>query len=159
MHSLEKFVFVNKTFPMQHKNCIYPEWEQGLEKSLWTPHIQHTPSLNCYHLVDATELWAPERPDNGTFSSLKQSSHLTINVEHTTLSCNYLFITHTYYLQICTTDLYTHNCLYYIWCFCYFVHCLFVYLYIILLLSVSCPVAVILLQRVASVTITHSLYV
>ncbi len=29
------------------------------EKSLWTPHIQHIPSLNCYHLVDATELWAP----------------------------------------------------------------------------------------------------
>ncbi len=36
---------------------------QGLffqsEKSLWTPHVQHIPSLNCYHLVDATELWAP----------------------------------------------------------------------------------------------------
>ncbi len=32
---------------------------------LWlqTPHIQHTPSSNCYRLVDATELWAPERPD------------------------------------------------------------------------------------------------
>ncbi len=25
-------------------------------KSLWTPHIQHTPSLNCCRLVDATEL-------------------------------------------------------------------------------------------------------
>ncbi len=25
-------------------------------KSLWTPHIQHTPSLNSYRLVDATEL-------------------------------------------------------------------------------------------------------
>ncbi len=25
-----------------------------------TPHIQHTPSLNCYRLVDATELCAPE---------------------------------------------------------------------------------------------------
>ncbi len=27
-----------------------------LAKSLCTPHIQHTPSLNCYCLVDATEL-------------------------------------------------------------------------------------------------------
>ncbi len=57
------------------------------------------------------------------------------------------------------SDLYTHNCLYYILCFCYFVHCLFVYLYIILLLSVSCPVAVILLHCGASVTITNSSYV
>ncbi len=29
---------------------------KGLAKSLWTPRIQHTPSLNCYLLVDATEL-------------------------------------------------------------------------------------------------------
>ncbi len=36
-------------------------------------HIQHTPSLNCYRLVDATELWVPERPDTGTVSSLRQS--------------------------------------------------------------------------------------
>ncbi len=45
------------------------------------------PSLNYYRLVDATELWAPERPDTGTVSSLKQLSHehLTLNVEHTTL--------------------------------------------------------------------------
>ncbi len=42
-------------------------------KSLWTPHIQHTTSLNCYHLVNSTELWVPERPDTGTVSSLKQS--------------------------------------------------------------------------------------
>ncbi len=55
------------------KNCNYPEWAKGLAKSLWTPHIQHTPSLNCYRLVDATELWAPERPDTGTVSSPKQS--------------------------------------------------------------------------------------
>ncbi len=30
------------------------------------PHIQHTPSVNGYRLVDATELWAPERPDTDT---------------------------------------------------------------------------------------------
>ncbi len=46
---------------------------KSLAKSLRTPHIQHTPSLNCYRLVDATELWAPERPDTETFSSLRQS--------------------------------------------------------------------------------------
>ncbi len=57
------------------------------------------------------------------------------------------------------SDLYTHNCLYYILCVCYFVHFLIVYLYIIILLSVSCPVAVILLQCGASVTITNSSYV
>ncbi len=41
-------------------------------------------------------------------------------------------------------------------CFFYFVHCLFVYYS---LLSVSCPVAVILLHCGASVTITNSSYV
>ncbi len=34
------------TLPVS-KNCTYPEWAKGLAKSLWTPHIQHTPSLNC----------------------------------------------------------------------------------------------------------------
>ncbi len=124
------------------------------------PHIQHTPSLNCCRLVDATELWAPERPDTGTVSSLKLSISWTPDIKHGTHNTiiHYLFITHTYFsFQI--SDLYTHNCLYYILCFCYFVHCLFVYLYIVLLLSVSCPVAVILLHCGASVTITNSSYV
>ncbi len=62
------------------------------------PSHQHTPSLNCCRLVDATELWAPERPDTGIVSSPKQSISWTpdINVEHTTLLYNYLFTTHTY---------------------------------------------------------------
>ncbi len=30
-------------------------------------------TLNCCRLVNATELWAPERPDTGTVSSLKLS--------------------------------------------------------------------------------------
>ncbi len=38
------------------KNC---DWAKGMEKLLWTLHIQHTHSLICYRLVDATELWAP----------------------------------------------------------------------------------------------------
>ncbi len=48
--------------------------------------IQHTPSLNCYHLVNATELWAPERPDTEALSSLKQTHNTIIQ----------LFIHHTY---------------------------------------------------------------
>ncbi len=65
--------------PPHSNNCIYPEREKGLEKSLWTPHIQHTPSLNCYRLVDATELWAPEQPDTETVSCLWQSISWTLD--------------------------------------------------------------------------------
>ncbi len=88
--------------------------------------------------------------------------HLILNIEHTTLLYNYLFTTYTFFffffLNVYMSDL-THNCLYCILCFCHFVHCLFVYLYIVILLSMSCPVAVILLHCEASVTITNSLYV
>ncbi len=74
-------------------NWTYPELVKGLSKSLWTPHIQHT-FLNCYRLVDATELWAPERPDTETVSSPKQS--ISLDMEHTTLLYNYVFTTHIY---------------------------------------------------------------
>ncbi len=69
---------------------------------------------------------------------------------------NNLFIHHTYFFisNLHMSDL-THNCLYCILCFHYFVRCLFVYLYIVILLSVSCPVAVILLHCGASVTIKN----
>ncbi len=70
-------------------------------KSLWTPHIQHTPSLNGYHLVDATVLWAPERPDTGTVSSPKQSISWTLDIKrgtHNTII--QLFIHHTYIYNI-----------------------------------------------------------
>ncbi len=50
-----------------------------LAKSLWTPHTQHTSSLNCCRLVDATEHRAPERPDTGTVSSLRQSILWTLD--------------------------------------------------------------------------------
>ncbi len=140
-----------------------------LVKSLWTPLIQHTPSLNCYRLVDATELWAPERPDTGTVSSLRQYTSWTLNNKSGTHNYNTLSIHHThlfyfYFLisNLHILDLYIHSCIYsiyYILCFCCFVHCLFGYLYIILLLFVSCPVAVFLLHCGASVTTTNSLYV
>ncbi len=63
------------------------------------PHIQHTPSLNRYHLIDSTELRAPERPDTETVSSLKQSifkchEHLTLNMEHTTLLLYIIYSPH-----------------------------------------------------------------
>ncbi len=137
------------------KNCTYPEWAKGLTKSLCTPHIQHTPSLNGYRLVDATELWAPERPDTETVSSLRQSSHehLTLNVEYTTLLYNYLFITHTYlHFKFAPNIL---NCLFCILCFCYFAHylfCIFVYYYFYYL-------CLVLSHCVASVTKTKSSYV
>ncbi len=88
--------------------------------------------------------------------------HLTLNTEHTTL----LYITYSSHILIFQLKLshirpvhYTYNSLYYILCFCYFVHCLFVYLYIIILWSVSCPVSFILLHCGAFVTITNSLHV
>ncbi len=148
------------TFPALR---IYPEWAKGLAKSLWTPHIQHIPSPNCYHLVDAIELWAPERPDTETVSLPKQSISWSLDIKcgtHNTIM-QLLFTTHTLFnfSNLHMSYLYTHNCLYFILCFFYFVHCLFVYLYIVLLLSVFCPVAVILLHCGASVTITNSSYV
>ncbi len=81
------------------KNCIYPEWAKGLVKSLWTPHIQHIPSSNCYHLVDATELWGPERPDTETVSLPKQSISWSLDIKrgtHNTII--QLFIHHTYFV-------------------------------------------------------------
>ncbi len=75
-------------------------------------------------------------------SSNPSHEHLTLNVEHTTLL--QLFIHHTYLFfsfQICTSDLFTHNCLYFILCFCYFVHCLFVYSFsVVCVLSFCCTV-------------------
>ncbi len=62
-----------------------------------TPHTQHTPSLNCYRLVDATELWAPERPDTETLFFPKQSISWTLDIKrgiHNTII--QLFIHHTY---------------------------------------------------------------
>ncbi len=90
--------------------------------------IQHTPSLNCYRLVDTTELWAPERPDTETVSSLRQSSH-----EHLLNAQHYytLFIHHTYlfFFQICTYQTLTHIIVYII--YCVFAILYIAYLYII----------------------------
>ncbi len=56
-------------------------------------------------LVDATELWAPERPDTGTVSSLRQS--IQSNILYA-----YLSNTHTWStLQFHIIYLYIQNCL------------------------------------------------
>ncbi len=102
------------------KNCTYPEWAKGLAKSLWTPHIQHTPSLNCYLLVDATELWAPERPDTGTVSSLRQSISWTLdnkwwNTQHYLYTYTLIYLTYILSLHFEFAHnigyLYIQNCL------------------------------------------------
>ncbi len=69
--------------------------------------------------------------------------HLTLNVEHTTL-LYIIYLTHIliYISNLHISYLYIHNCLYYILCFCYFVHCLFCifvyYSFIICVLSCRC---------------------
>ncbi len=96
-------------------NCTHPEWVKEAGNITLDPSHQHTPSLNGYRLVDATELWAPERPDTEPVSSLRQSISwtLTLNVEHTTLLIHNLLTTHTYLFisNLNMSDMYTHNCL------------------------------------------------
>ncbi len=143
------------------KNCTHPEWAKELAKSLWTPHTQHTPSLNCCCLVDATELWAPERQGTETVSSLRQSISWTLDNKrgtHNTI-IHYLFITHTYFIF----KFARHTCTYIIVYIIYIVFFLFCTLPICILFFIigvlSCPVAVILLHCGASVTIANSSYV
>ncbi len=117
------------------KNCIYLEWKKGW-KNHSGPLTSSTLLFEPLRLVDATELWAPERPDTETVSSLKQSISWTRDIKRGTHNTIIFIIhTHTYFLfQVCTYQTCAHNCLYYILCFCHFVHCLFVY-FIICVLS------------------------
>ncbi len=128
---------IGTTSPLS-KNCTYPEWAKGLAKSLWTPHIQHTPSLNCYSLVDATELWAPEWPDTETVSSLRQSISWTLDIKRGTHKHYlHLFIHHIliFFISILhISDLCTYNCLLYI------VFLLVCTLPICILFFIMCPV-------------------
>ncbi len=153
--------------PYSPRNCTYPEWAKGLAKSLWTPHIQHTPSLNCCRLVDATELWAPERPDTGTVLPPSNPSHehltLTWNTQHyfTTIyspHIHIIFLFNFFPFQICTSDLYTHDCLYCIvfLLFCTLPICIFVYCSFVVCVLSRCCHSVALWSFV---TITNSSYV
>ncbi len=125
--------------PHSPRTVLIQSEQKVLAKSLWTPHIQHTPSLYCYRLVDATEHWATEWPGTGTVSSLRQSrtfEHLTINMKHTTLSYIYLFNTHTYYIsKLHLTYLYILNCLFFTFAYYYFY-----YMCLVLSLSFCCTV-------------------
>ncbi len=124
-------------------NCTYPEWAKGLAKSLWTPHVQHNPSLNCF-CVWWTSLSSEHQSDQTQEQFLPSGNpsheHLTINdVEHTKLLYNDLFTTHTCFFfsfQICTCQTCTHKivCIVY----CVFAILYIAYLYILILLSVSC---------------------
>ncbi len=69
---------IDTTLPTLQELYLYRVSKRAGKITL-TPHIQHTSSLNCYHLFDATELWAPERPDTGTVSSLRQSISWTLD--------------------------------------------------------------------------------
>ncbi len=76
------------------QKVVRTEWAKGLEKSLWTPHIQHTLSLNCCRLVEATD-WTLEQPDIGTVSSLRQSILWTLDNNCGTHNIHlYTYLTH-----------------------------------------------------------------
>ncbi len=116
-------------------------------------HLAHSlfellPSGRCYRALST-------RTTRHRNSFFPQAIHL-MNTWHQTWNTQHYYTiiysphTHIFFsFQICTSDL-THKCLYCILCFCHFVN-----LYIVLLLSVSCAVAVILLHCGASVII-HS---
>ncbi len=122
------------------------------------------PSHPAHSLFELLPVWSTlqssEHQTQEQFlpSSNSSHEHLTLNVEHTTL----LYIIYSPHIlifsfQFCTYQTCTHIIVYII--YCVFAILYIAYLYIILLLSVSCPVAVILLHCGASVIITNSLYV
>ncbi len=120
---------------------------------LWTVTVWSTATLqSSEHQNDQTkeQFLPPSNPSH---------EHLTLNVEHTTL----LFIHHTYiyiFFFFSISNLHVRpvhtwlSVLHSVLAILYIA-----YLYIVLLLSASCPVAVILLHCGASVTITNSSYV
>ncbi len=106
--------------------------------SLWTVAVWSTLQSSEHQNDQTQEQFLP--------SGSPSHEHLTLNVEHITLFT--LFIHHTYifFISICTYQTCTHIIVYII--YCVFAILYIAYLYIILLLSVSCPVAVILLHCV-----------
>ncbi len=127
--------------PPQSPRTVFIQSEQkGWKNHSGPSHPAHS-SLNRYRLVNATELWAPERPDTETVSFPKQSTSWTLDIKrgtHNTII--QLFIHHSnifFISNLHMSDL-THNCLYYILCFCYFVHiCILFFYYLCLVLSLS----------------------
>ncbi len=116
---------------------------------LFQSSLPKAPSLNC--LVDATELWAPERPDTGTVSSLRQSISWTLDIKHGTHNTIYIiYSSHIliFSFQICTYQTCTHIIVYIIYCvfailyiaYLYICILFFYYLCPVLLLSFCCTV-------------------
>ncbi len=93
--------------------------------SLWTDPVWSTLQSSEHQNDQTQKQFLP--------SGNPSHEHVTKRGTHNTI-INYYLNTHTYFIisNLPMSDL-THNCLYYILCFCYFV-----YLYIVLLLSVSC---------------------
>ncbi len=123
--------------------------QKGRKKSLWTLKSSTLPlwTVTVWSTLQTQEQFLP--------SGNPSHEHLTLNVEHTTL----LYIIYSSHVlifsfQICTYQTCTHIIVYIIYCVCAILY--IAYLYIVLLSSVSCPVAVILLHCRASVTITNS---
>ncbi len=143
------------------RNYTHPEWGKGLEKSLWTPHIQHNP---LWSTLQSSEHQNDQTQKQFLPSGNPSHEHLTLNMEHTTL-LYIIYSSHNLFtFQICTYHTYTYRIVYIICCVlcCIFFisfFCTLPILYIIILLSVSCPVSVFLLHCGASVTITNSSYV
>ncbi len=72
----------------------------------------------------------------------KKAGKITLDPSHPAHSLFELLPSGRRYRALSTrtiVDMHTHNCLHYILHFCYFVHCLFVYSFIICVLSLCCP--------------------
>ncbi len=102
--------------------------------ALWTVAVWSTLQSSEHQNDQTQEQFLP--------SSYPSHEYLTLHVEHTTHNTIYIIYSshiHIFHFNLHISDLYTHNCLHYILCFCYFVHCLFVYYsFIICVLSCCC---------------------
>ncbi len=109
------------------------------EQRGWQNHCGPLTS-SWYCLVDATELWAPERPDTETVSSLRQSISWTLDnkVEHTFLYI-YLFNTHTYLHFKFAHHTCTYINVYFVYgCFFYTILYIVYFLYLYIILCIIC---------------------
>ncbi len=129
--------------PHSPRTVIIQSEQKGWQNHSWPLTSSTLPlwTVTVWSTLQSSEHQNDQTQEQFLPSGNPSHEHLTLNVEHTTL--HYLFITHTYFFIsiLHISDLYTHNCLYYILCFCYFVHCLFVqvyYYFIICVLSCCC---------------------
>ncbi len=113
------------------------------------------PLWTVYRLVDATELWAPERPDTGTVSSPEQSISWTLDNKcgtHTNYTLIYLTLIRSLHFNLHIIYMYIQRQFVYYYLFTYSIFNSSFYCVFVLSLSFCCTVE-------ASVTKTNSLYV